>query len=389
MKTRLDRSSAMERLRKHLSRTEPGQVPESERSTLAALLTDAWRDLDGNGTAVLPGWSWIGAHEVTWTRPLLTWETWRPAHYYEHLERWTVDVDRACRNFSTPERREMAEPAIQRPVDTAAIADELAPLIVDRRRDDERLQWSKAGRARVPANRVFPPASGQTTTGRRKRLRRDLKKRLAPNGWHPRPLGWWEYTGKTQDPPAWYDELEVCTKCGQLAGRITHPGTGDSASQSCGCGHLGPNMWEAHGILFCGELCRCCRQVLLKIESKFSVWFCRGCLSHVGLLNTRIGRYVIPVGGHSILGGLVLRGDATDVDIEDFVDRWAQITDVITGLCEWSCEVVRRVIAERLPEAPSRIPIETYLQICSDEKDEKSRWFREMLEFLKQRGREG
>jgi hypothetical protein len=79
MKTRLDRSSAMERLRKHLSRTEPGQVPESERSTLAALLTDAWRDLDGNGTAVFPGWSWIGAHEVTWTplfngRDLTGWQ---------------------------------------------------------------------------------------------------------------------------------------------------------------------------------------------------------------------------------------------------------------------------------------------------------------------------
>jgi hypothetical protein len=34
MKTRLDRSSAVDRLRKHLSRTEAGQVPESERSTL-------------------------------------------------------------------------------------------------------------------------------------------------------------------------------------------------------------------------------------------------------------------------------------------------------------------------------------------------------------------
>lgn len=388
MKNAPDRASALDLLREHLASVSPGPLSEVDVDTVGQLLAE-WRDTEGERSAngavrIRTSAGWRGGRRAEWRPPVLTWEIAEHGHYYAYPERWTIDLENGRVRTSACDRRLLEEPTIQHPFDTAALAEELAPLIVDRE-EDERLEWSKTGRVRVPATRVFPRACSQTTQRRRDRLRRDLKERLAPHGWHPRPMGWWEYTGKPQDPPAWYHELYVCAECGDLSGRITHPKERALAYQSCRCRHEGPNMWKAHGIMFSGLLCRCCGQVLLTSESKFSGWFCSGCCSQVRWLNARLGRYTVPTGGHSIHGGFLLRGDATDVDVEIFVDRWNHITDAMTLVHEWGREVVRRVIAERLPDAPRRVPIESYLEACRDQEDEKMRTFRAMMEYLEQR----
>ena len=78
------------------------------------------------------------------------------------------------------------------PVKVRAIAEELTKLITSSSQD-ERLQWSVAGRVRVLTGRIFSagPVPKQTLGGRSKRLLKAMEERLAPHGLQRRG-SWWE-----------------------------------------------------------------------------------------------------------------------------------------------------------------------------------------------------
>ena len=49
------------------------------------------------------------------------------------------------------------------------------------------------------------------------------------------------------------------------------------------------------------------------------MWFCAECLERVGDLNAHLGRYVIPIGRHSMMGGIGVPGKAlADANEEQF-----------------------------------------------------------------------
>jgi hypothetical protein len=62
------------------------------------------------------------------------------------------------------------------------------------------------------------------------------------------------------------------------------------------------------------ELCRCCGIEPLKSGSRWSPFFCDACKERVIAFNRACGRWVIPIGRHSMMHGVLL---AADVDLEE------------------------------------------------------------------------
>ena len=100
--------------------------------------------------------------------------------------------------------------------------------------------------------------------------------------------------------------FRICTTCRELFEART-PGPGD-VPQRCGCHPERSRGWSGD-LPERARLCECCRLELLPSGSRWSVWFCQGCLEHVRELNARLGRYAIPIGRHSLMAGIGVPGE--------------------------------------------------------------------------------
>jgi hypothetical protein len=125
--------------------------------------------------------------DVLWNPPLLTFTIERHdgtvlGSTRANLQEWTVDVEK--RTATCVEARYRQLRPNQPRLDVAAIAEEIATLIVSRKEDD-RLRWYEDGRVRVLIGKVLPEGSAvkQTLAGRRKRFRAAVKEQLAGEGW--------------------------------------------------------------------------------------------------------------------------------------------------------------------------------------------------------------
>jgi hypothetical protein len=181
---------AMDDLRRYLATLPPGPIKDD--ATLRRLLSEAWSafavDLGPSDTAKV--WR---AEGFEWRPPVLAFDIERHGGTVlgstrAELQHWEADVETGTARFVREGRRQLYP--IQQAFDTARPADELAEAIRERRADP-RLTWSKNGRVRVRTSTVLPEACKQTTEGRRKRLIRDLTKRLPD--WTRRG-SWWELT---------------------------------------------------------------------------------------------------------------------------------------------------------------------------------------------------
>lgn len=127
-------------------------------------------------------------------------------------------------------------------------------------------------------------------------------------------------------------------------------------------------LWECAGDRLdhqtVAELCRCCAVELLASGSRWSVWFCAECKERVRDLNARVGVCVIPIGRHSIMNGVGLRGDrAHDEDeVAAFVDRMKGFLDTTDRLSDWATEIIRRNCARVALGDRDRVPISEYLE---------------------------
>lgn len=236
-------------------------------------------------------------------------------------------------------------------------------------RPDDRVERASIS-VRVRMRRLGLTGRSREIRERRQRLNRGLEEALKMHGWRRRGGGWW---AKIYASLVNYRALAVCGQCGQVGIPDQPKGPGDV---ECRC-NLGRRRGFPHA-----ALCYCCGQILLDVTSKFSIWFCRGCLAQVRLLNSRLGRYAVPVGAHSLHGGLFLTNDASDLDIEIFVDSWRHVIEAMDAVREWAREVVRRLSRSRWPEVSTPSPILDYAARSEDTSAEKMRCFREMTEFL-------
>ena len=83
---------------------------------------------------------------------------------------------------------------------------------------------------------------------------------------------------------------------------------GFATPQRCRCRHVDEPTWPRYDFNEHLHLCECCRLVPLRSGSRWSVWFCDECKARVRDLNHTLGRYVIPIGRHSLMGGIGIAG---------------------------------------------------------------------------------
>lgn len=177
--------------------------------------------------------------------------------------------------------------------------------------------------------------------------------------------------------------MHVCRACGRLAGRGTGTGPGVSRAQRCDCHPRREKTWPDYDFNLAVELCRCCGQVALRSGSRWSVWFCAGCLQLTRELNHALGRYAIPVGRHSLHGGIALHGDSSKLDVALFAARWSNATVASGAVHRWAGTVVRRILAVRWPDGGD-VPLPVYLAACDPSDQEKRHRFDEMLGFYEE-----
>lgn len=175
------------------------------------------------------------------------------------------------------------------------------------------------------------------------------------------------------------DTLYVCRTCGELAG--TGPDT-----QRCDCRPKEDARWPGYDFNTALELCYCCGQVPLRSGSRWSVWFCEGCMELVLGLNRSLGRYAVPIGRHSLHGGLGLNGTSSELDIAIFTATFRHVSEAMDRVREWSRTVVGRILAERWSHREGDVPLADYLTRCDTSPAEKERCFREMLAFFEDGG---
>jgi hypothetical protein len=125
----------------------------------------------------------------------------------------------------------------------------------------------------------------------------------------------------------------VCGTCGDLF--QTEPSEGIETPQRCGCDRKEADdpRWEHHDFNEHLHLCRCCRAQACHSGSRWSQWFCDECRLRVIALNRAVGRYLIPIGRHSIMAGVGIHGPAVaDADAREVERLLAGFHAGITGL---------------------------------------------------------
>ena len=103
-----------------------------------------------------------------------------------------------------------------------------------------------------------------------------------------------------------HSNFVLCATCRGLYEERRSPGF--ATPQRCRCRHVDEPTWPRYDFNEHLHLCECCRLVPLRSGSRWSVWFCDECKARVRDLNHTLGRYVIPIGRHSLMGGIGIAG---------------------------------------------------------------------------------
>jgi len=128
--------------------------------------------------------------------------------------------------------------------------------------------------------------------------------------------------------------------------------------QRCGCEGSDEDPWGlwprtgAHFDFNCYlELCRCCCVEPIRSGSRWSLFFCEECKARVFALNRALGRWVVPIGRHSAMHGILVRGDeAVDPQVAE------RFVGAARGLFRGD-RPTRQVGRERRPGEPGRLPL--------------------------------
>lgn len=130
------------------------------------------------------------------------------------------------------------------------------------------------------------------------------------------------------------------------------------------------------------ELCRCCGVELLRSGSKWSVWFCKECKPRVEDLNRNAGTCVVPIGRHTLMHGIGVRGADAVRDPVQLAAFAAAANDFMAKqdrLSQWASEIVKRNCARCALIGEQPIPMSTYLTAVAAQSREQA--FRDMCEW--------
>lgn len=169
-------------------------------------------------------------------------------------------------------------------------------------------------------------------------------------------------TSRPRTVPA--GELQICGTCLQIRGPV--PGRSDGATQLCDCTPVEVRrqvpLWGGDENLY-AELCRCCGLVLLRVRSKWSVWFCADCKPLVVAFNGSVGRAAVPIGRHTLMAGVGLDPAAKDpAVIERVAGRMFGLFDAMGVLRAYTATAVARNLAAFGFEEGSDVALDAYLR---------------------------
>lgn len=118
------------------------------------------------------------------------------------------------------------------------------------------------------------------------------------------------------------DVLEICTTCLELRG----PCRGHDNVCACDVEAWKPDRPARAGDLTDNViLCHGCLADLVEGSSRWSSFYCDPCRTWVRDTGRRLGRYIVPIGRHSIMNGTYWRSDdgqpPTDAQVTAFADQ--------------------------------------------------------------------
>ena len=94
-------------------------------------------------------------------------------------------------------------------------------------------------------------------------------------------------------------QMQICRTCYKVFGPWSEYGS--EFEHGCDCNRFDQPRWEIGDYNERTTLCYGCGIELLKSGTRWSIWFCDFCKARTIKLNDLCGRYVIPVGRHSIM----------------------------------------------------------------------------------------
>lgn len=135
----------------------------------------------------------------------------------------------------------------------------------------------------------------------------------------------WSNTPETGMGKDAHPNFMLCGTCHGL--HEDKPQPGFATPHRCACSRTDEPTWPRYDFNEHLHLCECCKLVPLRSGSRWSVWFCEECKARVRNLNSITGWYVIPIGRHSLMGGIGIEGselvDADDRRFDELVDGFA------------------------------------------------------------------
>ena len=146
--------------------------------------------------------------------------------------------------------------------------------------------------------------------------------------------------------------LVVCLSCFGLWGRY------EGKEHRCSCQpddrQWQKEVWGGYDIAALVDLCHLCARAVVKSGSRWSWYGCETCRQ----VNTRWGRTrgltggVLPLGRHSLMNAVSLRGDAADDEVEGFIATVNRLIDCWKALGRW-VEMEGRRMAVTVGWSPS------------------------------------
>ena len=159
-------------------------------------------------------------------------------------------------------------------------------------------------------------------------------------------------------------ELSVHTRCGRIRGPVRHPVTradgqrDDRAWQSCACEDE-PARWAGCDVSEKHALCVVCARGIAGGSSRWSWIGCANCREINSLLRQHV-RLSLPLGRHSIMNGVAIRGDATPQVQQRATDAFMGLLDQWRQLDAWRAAEVRRLVEFASFPVDADVPLRTW-----------------------------
>jgi hypothetical protein len=162
-------------------------------------------------------------------------------------------------------------------------------------------------------------------------------------------------------------EMVVCGTCGQVRGPwhyahecLRHV----TLVQSCRCTREKEPLWPRFDFNTSVELCWCCAAEAVSSGSRWSLVLCPDCKARAIALMRGVGRFVVPIGRHSLMNrvSLSVSGPRPSTEVvAQFAARLQRFSGGLTVLYEWSQrQALVNEAAIGAKDAPA-IPLPDYL----------------------------